>query len=146
MASDDPNAPPPNAEAPSAAPAPAAAAAPDAKPAEPNPLDDVKKGLGLLFRAAKTAVDRLPTEKIEEVTDKIEHTVTTGAREVGRAFESVAGELQSQFAKATKKSAPPPAPDAHAAPPAAPPPGTEPPAGGPRVDDGYAPGSGPTRR
>lgn len=141
MAADDPTAPKPDPTTPAAGDAGAAADAPAPKAPEPNPLEDVKKGLGLLFRAAKTAVDRLPTDKIEEVTDKIEHTVTTGAREVGRAFESVAGELQQQFHKATKKSAPPPADTSHAAPPA------EPPAqGGPRVDDGYAPGTGPTRR
>src|SRR5579872_2199668 len=49
---------------------------------KPNPLDDVRKGLGLLFRAAKTTIEKLPTKDIEEV-------VVTTAREVGRAVENV---------------------------------------------------------
>jgi hypothetical protein len=34
---------------------------------KPKPVDDLKAGLGLLFRAAKGAVDRLPTDKLEDV-------------------------------------------------------------------------------
>lgn len=78
---------------------------------KPNPMDDVKQGLGLLFRAAKTAASRLPTENVEGI-------VTEGAKEVGRAFETVASTIDEMWAKATG-SEPPPAPPE--APPASPP-------------------------
>jgi|SRR5580692_8760366 hypothetical protein len=55
----------------------------------PNPLTDVIKGLGLLFRAAKTTVERLPTKDLEEV-------VLTSAREVGRAIENVATTVERE--------------------------------------------------
>jgi hypothetical protein len=51
-------------------------------PDKPNPVDDLRKGLGLLFRAAKTTFEKLPTEQIEEA-------VLSGAKEVGRALENV---------------------------------------------------------
>ena len=73
---------------------------------KPKPVDDLKQGLNLLFRAAKGAVDRLPTDKIEEV-------MKDGAKEVGKAFETVAHELDKAYSKATG-SAPPP--DAHGPP------------------------------
>jgi hypothetical protein len=50
---------------------------------KPNPLSDTIRGLGLLFRAARTVASKVPTKNLEEV-------VTTSAREVGRAFENVA--------------------------------------------------------
>jgi hypothetical protein len=56
---------------------------------KPNPLDDVRKGLGLLFRAAKTAAEKLPTKDLEEV-------VVTSAREVGRALENVGRTLERE--------------------------------------------------
>ena len=49
---------------------------------KPDPFEDVRKGLGLLFRAAKTTIEKLPTKDIEQV-------VVTTAREVGRAVENV---------------------------------------------------------
>jgi hypothetical protein len=55
----------------------------------PNPLTDVAKGLGLLFRAARTAVKRLPKQDLEEV-------VVSSAREVGRAFENVATTIERE--------------------------------------------------
>jgi hypothetical protein len=55
----------------------------------PNPLTDVIKGLGLLLRAAKTAVERLPAKDLEEV-------VLTSAREVGRALENVATTVERE--------------------------------------------------
>jgi hypothetical protein len=67
---------------------------------KPKPVDDLKAGLGLLFRAAKGAVDRLPTDKLEDV-------VKDGAKEVGRAFETVAHELDKAFSRATGSAAPP---------------------------------------
>jgi len=56
---------------------------------KPTPLRDVRKGLGLLFRAAKTAVEKLPKRGVEEV-------VVTSAREVGRAFENVASTIERE--------------------------------------------------
>ena len=68
---------------------------------KPDPVDDLKKGLGLLFRAARTAVDELPTGKLEEA-------VKNGAREVGRAIENVTQTIDKELFH--KKSAPPAAP------------------------------------
>jgi hypothetical protein len=61
---------------------------------KPKPVDDLKQGLNLLFRAAKGAVDKLPTEKIEGA-------VKDGAKEVGKAFETVANEIDKVINKAT---------------------------------------------
>lgn len=68
---------------------------------KPDPVEDLKKGLGLLFRAARTAVDELPTGKLEEA-------VKSGAREVGRAIENVTNTIDKELFH--KKSAPQPAP------------------------------------
>jgi hypothetical protein len=73
------------------------------KEEEPKPFDDVRKGLGLLFRAARTAVKNLPTDPIEKV-------VVDGAREVGRAVENVASTIEKELfgtTRTTRKSAPP---------------------------------------
>jgi hypothetical protein len=61
-----------------------------------KPVDDLKQGLGLLFRAAKGVVEKLPT-------DKIEGAVKDGAKEVGRAFETVANELDKAFSNVTHR-------------------------------------------
>ncbi|WP_394837656.1 hypothetical protein LVJ94_12175 [Pendulispora rubella] len=63
-------------------------------------MDDLRTGLGLLFRAAKTAVDEFPTEKIEEA-------VKQGARDVGKVFETV-GEAIDEKVLGRKKAPPPP--------------------------------------
>jgi hypothetical protein len=64
---------------------------------KPTPLQDVRKGLGLLFRAAKTAVEKLETRGVEEV-------VVTSAREVGRAIENVASAIEREvFGKKTER-------------------------------------------
>jgi hypothetical protein len=72
---------------------------------KPKPVDDLKQGLNLLFRAAKGAIDKLPT-------DKVEGAVKEGAKEVGKAFESVANELDKAFTSVAHRagvgSAPPP--------------------------------------
>jgi hypothetical protein len=57
---------------------------------KPNPLTDVRKGLGLLLRAARTAASKLPSKNLEEA-------VLTGAREVGRAFENVATTVEREL-------------------------------------------------
>ena len=56
---------------------------------KPTPLQDVRKGLGLLFRAAKTAMEKLETRGVEDV-------VVTSAREVGRAIENVASVIERE--------------------------------------------------
>jgi len=56
---------------------------------KPNPIEDVRKGLGLLFRAAKSTVERLPTKDLEEV-------VVSSAREVGRALENVGKTIERE--------------------------------------------------
>jgi hypothetical protein len=72
---------------------------------KPTPLQDVRKGLGLLFRAARSAVEKLPKGGVEEV-------VVTSAREVGRAIENVASAIerevfgQNSRERSQKKSAP----------------------------------------
>jgi hypothetical protein len=100
---------------------------------KPKPVDDLKAGLGLLFRAAKGAVDALPTNKLEDVAKD-------AAKEVARAFESIGTEVEKVVSRAT--GSPPPQ---HAAPPAPPPPTEASTGGEPRkeepkqYDDGYAP-------
>jgi hypothetical protein len=73
---------------------------------KPRPVDDLKQGLGLLFRAAKGAVESLPTDKLE----KLEDVAKDAAREVGRAFESLGNEIEKvvQRATGTQPPAPPP--------------------------------------
>jgi len=56
---------------------------------KPNPFDDLRKGLGLLFRAARTTIEKLPKTDLEEV-------VVTSAREVGRAIESVGKAIERE--------------------------------------------------
>jgi hypothetical protein len=74
------------------------AAMPDDKP---SALEDVRKGLGLLFRAARTTVEKLPTKDLEEV-------VVTSAREVGRAIENVGKTIEREVFG--KKDGGPPVP------------------------------------
>jgi hypothetical protein len=87
---------------------------------KPDPLDDMRRGMGLLFRAAKTVVQRIPTTKLEDA-------VVSGAREVGRAIENVAQTLEKEVLK--KTGAIPPEPSVRvdvqdaAKPPSEPPPG-----------------------
>ena len=102
---------------------------------KPNPVDDLKEGLGLIFRAAKGAVDKFPTEKLEDVAKD-------AAKEVGRAFESIGNEIDKAFGKVSASPSSPPA-QPHADGKAAPPAETEgkkdEPAKDARYDDGYAP-------
>lgn len=100
---------------------------------KPKPLDDLKEGLGLLFRAAKGAVESLPTDKVEGVAKD-------AVKEVGRAFETIGNELDKAFKQATGSAPPPPQ-----APPAEPPAAAHDrkdeaaPTGDQRHDDAYAP-------
>jgi len=56
---------------------------------KPNPLEDLRKGLGLLIRAAKTTIEKIPTGELEQA-------VMSGAKEVGRAIENVAHTVEKQ--------------------------------------------------
>jgi hypothetical protein len=56
---------------------------------KPNPIEDLRKGLGLLFRAAKTTIEKLPKGELEDA-------VVSGAKEVGRALENVAQAVEHQ--------------------------------------------------
>jgi hypothetical protein len=98
---------------------------------KPKPVDDIKQGLNLLFRAAKGAVDKIPT-------DKIEGAMRDGAKEVGKAFETVATEIDKVVTNVTT-GRPASTPPAHQ-PPAATAEGEKkdeaPPA---HYDDAYAP-------
>jgi hypothetical protein len=61
-------------------------------PDKPDPIEDVRKGRGLLFRAAKSTLDQLPTRQFEDA-------VVSGAREVGRAIENVTDAIDKQIFK-----------------------------------------------
>ncbi|HVJ91925.1 MAG TPA: hypothetical protein VM580_19125 [Labilithrix sp.] len=107
---------------------------------KPSPVDDLKQGLGLLFRAAKGAVERLPTDKLEDVAKD-------AVKEVGRAFESLGNEIDKAFGKTSgapgTPASPgppytPPAPQTDE-PPAAEARAAEPPPEPPKYDDAYAP-------
>ena len=98
----------------------------DEKP-KTDPVDDLKQGLGLLFRAAKGAVEKLPTDKVEDVAKD-------AAKEVARAFETIGHEVEKVMSPNAQKkgSQPPPAEVKSDAPK---PPENEP----PKYDDAYAP-------
>jgi hypothetical protein len=100
---------------------------------KPKPLDDLKQGLGFLFRAAK-GVAEVAAEKIP--SGKLEDAARDAVREVGRALETVGGEIDKAWTKATgatpppDASAPPSAPTTQGSPGVAP---AEDESGGPRV-------------
>jgi hypothetical protein len=115
----------------------------DEKP-KSDPVDDLKQGLGLLFRAAKGAVEKLPTDKVEDVAKD-------AAKEVARAFETIGHEVEKVISPGAKKGSQPPAADANAKPSSTPPTATgtgeaKPPEGdAPKFDDAYAPEQPPKR-
>lgn len=72
---------------------------------KPDAIEDVRRGLGLLFRAAKTAVSDLPTGKLETA-------VVSGVKEVGKAIENVAQAVEKEVF-GHKKSDKPAQPEGH---------------------------------
>jgi hypothetical protein len=98
---------------------------PDDDKSKPDPIEDVRKGLGLLFRAAKGAVEKIPTKDLEQV-------VVTSAREVGRALENVAKSVEREVIRVKDDLKP----QQHDKAPSPPPADSEDPkASGPRVED-----------
>ena len=90
----------------------------DPKPSpEDDPIADLKRGVGLLFRAAKSAAhnakDSVQTEKVERAfksgvdelhkaidrlqADKLEGALKTSLQEIGRAFGNVAQTLEREL-------------------------------------------------
>ncbi len=63
----------------------------DDKSKAPDPIEDLSEGLGKLFRAAKTAVDQIPT-------DNAEHFMSATAGAVGRALDAVGGAIEREIA------------------------------------------------
>ncbi len=57
---------------------------------KPDALTDVMAGFGLLLRAAKTTVNRLPTERLERA-------LADGAKEVQRAFVNVGETIEREI-------------------------------------------------
>lgn len=68
-------------------------------PKKPNPAEDLSEGLGLLFRAAKTAVEQIPT-------DSVESFMSTTAGAVGRAFDVVGGAIEREIGGQPQPAAP----------------------------------------
>ena len=71
---------------------------------KPKPLDDLKAGLGLLFRAAKGAAEKLPIDKVEEVAKD-------AAKELGKAVETIGDEADKLYKRATGSEQPAKAPE-----------------------------------
>ena len=67
---------------------------------KPDPLSDVIRGLGLILRAAKTTVERVPTKGLEDA-------VIQTAREVGRALENVAETVEREVLGRQRGGTPP---------------------------------------
>lgn len=66
---------------------------------KPKPVEDLKEGLGLIWRAAKGAAEKLPVEKVEDVAKD-------AAKEMGRAVETIGGEIDKLWNKATGSDKP----------------------------------------
>ena len=76
---------------------------------KPSPIEDLRKGLGLLFRAAKTTLEQIPTGELEKA-------VVSSAKEVGRAIENVTNTVEKQIFRKSGSEAPHAQKDAPAAP------------------------------
>ncbi len=76
---------------------------------EKDPVEELKKGVDFLFKAAKHAVEDLPTEPIESL-------VKTSVKEVGRAMNNVKDTVLHEVAEWQErhKSEPAPPPEAPA--------------------------------
>jgi len=91
----------------------------DEEKKENDPVEDLRAGLGLLFRAARGAVEKIPSHKIEELvkegtdkvgkafhkvpTEKVEEVVKESAVEIGHAFAHVAQVISKNLEKKDDK-------------------------------------------
>ena len=77
-----------------------------------DPIEDVRKGLGLLLRAARSTIEKVPAKDIEQA-------VVTTAREVGRAIGTIGktierdvfGNKEAEPSPTASPDTPPPKPD-----------------------------------
>ncbi len=107
---------------------------PQEKSEPEDPVADLKKGIGLLFRAAKSvaqtaahrAKDNVHSDRVEKVfkkgvdelhetidrlqTDKVEGAVKTSLQEIGRALGNVAQTIERELTKPPGSKSDPPAP------------------------------------
>jgi hypothetical protein len=87
---------------------------PPSPPEEESPVEDLKKGIGLLFRAAKSAAhSAAPREKVEKAfktgvddlqkafdrlqSDKLDGAIKSSLQEIGRAVGNVAQTLEREL-------------------------------------------------
>jgi hypothetical protein len=107
------------------------------------PVEDLKEGFGFLIRAAKSAVERLPTQRVEDIAQD-------AVKEAGQVFDKLGTHIDQAIHKASdaigSSTASPAAPAAtRSAPPAPAPTATKaattpaPPAEPVHYDDAYAP-------
>ena len=83
--------------------------------AERKPSDDLKDGLFLLFKAARGAAKEFDTTRIEKSigsqAKKVEKTVESGVRELGRVIGNVGKTLGNELEKTfSDRDSPPDAP------------------------------------
>ncbi|MFO0662738.1 MAG: hypothetical protein U0174_02245 [Polyangiaceae bacterium] len=83
------------------------------KPDAHDAVAELKKGLGHLFNAAKSAVNELPTKDLEDA-------VLTGVKEVGRALGNVKDTLETELLGKTERASSAPHAGEAAAPSASP--------------------------
>ncbi len=113
------------------------------------PVEELKEGLGYLLRAAKSAVERIPTQRVEDLAQDT-------MKDAAEAFDKLGSHIDQALHKASDAIAStagnaPPAPVAQAAPPVASAAPAAPPAAAPapepvHYDDAYAPEPGPGPR
>ncbi len=106
-----------------------------------DPVADLKKGVGLLFRAAKSvaqsaahrAKDNVHAERVEKVfkkgvdelqdaidrlqNEKVEGAFKTSLQEIGRAFGNVAQTIERELTKSPGSKSDPPPPKSDPPPP-----------------------------
>ncbi len=71
---------------------------PTGQDGQDDPVDELKKGFGMLLRAAKHAVDKIPTDKIEE-------RIKSGAKQVEHAVDNFPTDKIGTAVKAGVKAA-----------------------------------------
>ncbi len=107
------------------------------------PVEDLKEGLGYLIRAAKSAVERIPTQRVEDLAQGTMKDAADVFDKLGTRIDEVIHKASDAIAS-TAGNAPTAEPAASAAPPA--PAAAAPPAEPVHYDDAYAPDTGPEPR